>query len=662
MTSNFAIPIKALSYKKYRPDIDGLRAVAVLSVVWFHAFPLKVRGGFIGVDIFFVISGFLISTIIFSNLENERFSIAEFYSRRIKRIFPALIIVLLWCLTVGWFTLFVDEFKQLGKHLMGGAGFVSNFVLWYESGYFDTAAESKVLLHLWSLAIEEHFYIFWPLLLAFVWKTHWSFLVITLSIASISFLFNIYYSNTNLIADFYSPISRFWELMIGGLLAYIALHKPNWNKKCQNLQSLIGCLLLLVGLLFINRDREFPGWWALLPTMGTFFVISAGTNAYINNKILSSKLLVWIGLISYPLYLWHWPILSFLHILEGAILSRTARILAIFISIVLAWLTYQFVEKPLRFGEHGKIKTIALFTSMCLILIVGLLANQVVRPRNANISEELQRFVSALGDFEYPNGLKRYSTDIMSREYYLDSKNSDVSLFIGDSHVEQYSPRIVNVIQNNPLETNTVIILTKVGCPAIPNVFKVNESCGELIDRALEIMKVESVKTVVIGGCWNCYFINALKPDEAAYSVLENGKKEHFRDGQGSQLALLKLEDFLKEISKTKKVYFILDNPSGLNFMPQSFFKGNRLGKIEIKSESYITQMDNAQSKLRDTLIEIANRAGVEVIDPASKICNGQQCYRGLADIGAIYTDANHFRSSYVRDNADFLDKTLFVD
>lgn len=179
-----------LAHPKYRPDIDGLRAVAIVSVIAFHAFPGRMPGGFIGVDIFFVISGFLISTIIFSSLERDRFSLEEFYIRRIRRIFPALILVLLACLVFGWFVLLKDAYAQLGKHTAAGAGFIQNFVLWRESGYFDTDAETKPLLHLWSLAIEEQFYIFWPLLLAFVWKRRWSFLKITSVIAIVSFAAN----------------------------------------------------------------------------------------------------------------------------------------------------------------------------------------------------------------------------------------------------------------------------------------------------------------------------------------------------------------------------------------------------------------------------------------------------------------------------------------
>ncbi|MGB8078393.1 MAG: acyltransferase family protein [Gallionella sp.] len=373
MMSDIAKPNSAhhLTHPKYRADIDGLRAIAILSVVGFHAFPVWVKGGFIGVDIFFVISGYLISTIIFDSLERNSFSFTEFYSRRIKRIFPVLLVVLVSSYAFGWFALLADEYRQLGKHIAGGAGFVSNFILWSESGYFDNTAGTKPLLHLWSLGIEEQFYIIWPLLLALVWKRKWSFVAITATIAVVSFAFNIYMMNKDPAAAFYLPAPRFWELMTGGLLAYITLHKPHLNERCKNAQSIMGAILLALGLLLVNKDRAFPGWWALLPTLGAFLMISAGQNAWLNKHALSNRLLVWVGLISYPLYLWHWPLLSFARIIESEFPSREIRIAIVLLSIALAWLTYRLVEIPLRFGKYGTAKTIALMALMAVVGLVG---------------------------------------------------------------------------------------------------------------------------------------------------------------------------------------------------------------------------------------------------------------------------------------------------
>lgn len=359
---------KQLTHPKYRPDIDGLRAIAIIFVVLFHSFPGLISAGFIGVDIFFVISGFLISGIIFSNLEHDRFSLVEFYRRRINRIFPALIVVLISSFAFGWFVLLADEYKQLGKHIVGGAGFISNFVLWRESGYFNNAAELKPLLHLWSLAIEEQFYIFWPLLLAFVWKRKWSLVAITATVAAISFAVNIYTIGKDSTASFFLPAPRFWELMIGGLLAYIALHKPHLNSQHKNAQSILGVVLLALGMALINKELAFPGWWALLPTLGAFFIISAGPKTWLNNHVLSNRLLVWFGLISYPLYLWHWPVLSFAHIIESETPSGEIRFGAVAISILLAWLTFRLIEKPIRFGKYGGASALIM---IFLMLVIG---------------------------------------------------------------------------------------------------------------------------------------------------------------------------------------------------------------------------------------------------------------------------------------------------
>lgn len=383
-------------HPKYRADVDGLRALAVLSVVGFHAFPSLIGSGFIGVDIFFVISGFLISTIIFENLERNRFSFLDFYARRIRRIFPALILVLLVCCGLGWTALFADEFKQLGKHVAGGAGFVSNLVLRSESGYFDNAASTKPLLHLWSLGIEEQFYLVWPLLLWLAWRLRLNFVACLIALAVLSFALNIGKVGKDAVAAFYLPQTRFWELMVGSLLAYMTLHRRSgafaWIKEllnpllsvvslqraanaldasAKNCLSAFGMILIAASASVITGDWQFPGWWALMPTLGAGFVISAGPEAWLNRKILSRRGLVWLGLISYPLYLWHWPLLAYERIIEGQEPSLELRIATVFASIALAWLTYTFLEKPIRFGGHRTTTATALCVAMLLTGSVG---------------------------------------------------------------------------------------------------------------------------------------------------------------------------------------------------------------------------------------------------------------------------------------------------
>lgn len=278
---------------KYRPDIDGLRALAVLAVVFFHAFPELIPGGFIGVDIFFVISGYLISSIIFKNLNSGTFSIIEFYKRRIKRIFPALILIFIFCIIMAKLALFPSEIKQLGKHIAAGSGFVSNVILWEEAGYFDHSNARKPLLHLWSLGIEEQFYIIWPLLLWFCWRCRLSFFKVIMLITLASFLLNVTYIEKYSVAAFYLPLTRFWELSFGSLLAFAALYQKEklstirhniraalnylsrkndtkiTLKNSGNLFGLFGLCLVTYGFFKINNTMLFPGFWALVPVLGT---------------------------------------------------------------------------------------------------------------------------------------------------------------------------------------------------------------------------------------------------------------------------------------------------------------------------------------------------------------------------------------------------------
>ena len=254
---------------------------------------------------FFVISGYLISTIIFSSLRQSSFSFTEFYARRITRIFPALLVVLLASFILGWHVLLADEFKQLGKQIAGGAGFVSNFILWRESGYFDNAAETKPLLHLWSLGIEEQFYFAWPLLLWTAFKFRFNLITVAIGIASISFLLNVLNVVKDPVATFYSPQTRFWELMVGALLSQLAPAWQNWvlsirNERRRevliNCPSIAGSTLILLGFFVIQASSLFPGWWALLPTLGAALIVMSNTASWFNRVALSHPFLVWFGL------------------------------------------------------------------------------------------------------------------------------------------------------------------------------------------------------------------------------------------------------------------------------------------------------------------------------------------------------------------------------
>lgn len=511
-----------LSHPKYRPDIDGLRAVAVLAVVAFHAFPNLVRGGFIGVDVFFVISGYLISTIIFENLDKGTFSFTEFYARRIKRIFPALLLVLIACFAFGWFALLADEYKQLGKHIAAGAGFISNFTFWNEAGYFDNSAETKPLLHLWSLGIEEQFYIVWPLFLWLAWKRKFNLLTITIVVAIASFVLNIKGIKQDMVATFYSPQTRFWELLSGSLLAWVTLYKKDtfanvklkldyWlsrivysekqeadGKTLSNVLSFIGLLLLVYGFWRINKELSFPGMWALVPVLGAVLIITAGSKAWVNRTILSNKIAIWFGLISFPLYLWHWPLLSFARIIESEVPSRNIRIAAVIFSIALAWLTYKLVQRPLRFGKRSKVKVTLLVTIMTIVGYVGY--NTYERNGLSFRMKEREQFVEYFensfpswqyfkkinlstewrSECAYFNGKKYLEegkleggvTDSkpipeLEKSCYVRDLRFEKSVLVwGDSHAQSLAPGLASFIPNNW----QVLQIASSGCWPNPNI------------------------------------------------------------------------------------------------------------------------------------------------------------------------------------------------
>jgi peptidoglycan/LPS O-acetylase OafA/YrhL len=367
--------IPAPKLASYRPDVDGLRAVAVLSVVLFHAFPERLPGGFTGVDVFFVISGYLISGIIFRGLDQGSFRFSDFYSRRVRRIFPALALVLAVTFGLGWVTLFNDELKQLSTHILSGIGFVSNFQLMRESGYFDSAAELKPLLHLWSLGIEEQFYLVFPVLFFLLHRQRWNRTRAVVIALALSFLLNIALSFTDPTGAFYSPVTRFWELLLGSLLS-LTIHKLAWEGEAAHRLrattiSIAGLSLVAAGMLLAKKSAPYPGWLALLPTIGTFLTIGAGMTSAVNGSVLSHPVLRWFGEISYPLYLWHWPLLVYARIIASGTPSVSVRIAIVAVSVVLAWLTSRAVENPLRFGGYNRPKVVALATTMVVLAMVG---------------------------------------------------------------------------------------------------------------------------------------------------------------------------------------------------------------------------------------------------------------------------------------------------
>jgi peptidoglycan/LPS O-acetylase OafA/YrhL len=495
-------PARYFAHPKYRADIDGLRAIAVLSVVGFHAFPSWLRGGFVGVDVFFVISGFLISSIIMRGLYDGTFRFSEFYSRRIRRIFPALILVLAASFACGWFVLFPEALAQLSKHVAAGAGFSSNLALWREAGYFDRAAATKPLLHLWSLGIEEQFYLAWPLLL-YTLRRERVVLLFSIGVAVLSFALNVIEVRSGAVAAFYSPATRCWELMVG---CFAALTPALRHEKTtgRSVQSAFGAALLGAGVLLTNTASAFPGWWALLPTTGTYLTIASGPLAWVNRRILARPVLVWFGLISFPLYLWHWPLLSFVQMGTSGAPSLGMRGTVVVASVGLAWLTYVLVERPIRSRQRTGRDVIVLCALMCGLGLVG-----YGTYTQGGFATRFPAGVRNLLAFDYDfrvdaRVLECWVTDVPDYQPFANScmdrsENKTRVVLWGDSHAGRLYPGVKNIGGDRIALSD----FARDSCP--PIMAYGSRTCMKSADDVIKNVTELRPKTVILFARWSLY-------------------------------------------------------------------------------------------------------------------------------------------------------------
>jgi peptidoglycan/LPS O-acetylase OafA/YrhL len=636
------------NYLIYRPDIDGLRAIAVLLVVLFHAFSdlIKLKfngfgqGGFIGVDIFFVISGFLISSIIFKNLKNDTFSFSDFYIKRIKRIFPSLITVLTFSFFFGWFALFSDEYKQLGKHILGAASYINNFMFWQESGYFDSVSETKPLLHLWSLSIEEQFYIFWPFLLWVLYKRIFIVLPAIILVAFISFYLHLHELHIDRVAAFYAPQLRIWELIVGSIVSYFYIFPSSkflysiidksslcfLRKKREevlvggvktlllpNILSISGLILIILGVIFITKEKYFPGWWALLsPVLATALLIIAGNEGWVNKNILSNKVLVWFGLISYPLYLWHWPMLSFARIIEGETPSILYRLIIVLISISLAALTYLFIERPVRF--HAKKRTCSIL--IFLILFIGLIGYQTYKndgfPKRVNAFQN--GLIGDIGHLDFHKYIANNYFDCTPKKIFSEAlkwdsfvrcaqskNNSNLDLaIIGDSHIEHLFIGIANALPNK-----NVVFYIKGSSPYLNNPdFKIIFN---------SVLNNNSIKKVILGSYW---FDRGLSENDLMPTLqvlLKSGKDVYIVDD-------IPTFDFDPSKCKSKRKFSISNKLCEIDKV-----------KFEYQRSKYIESFNEIHRKLPE----------VKLILLKDYLCNLKKCSMEKSDM-LLYRDNNH--------------------
>ena len=331
---------------KYRAEIDGLRALAVVPVILFHAGFELFSGGFVGVDVFFVISGYLITTILIEDIENKRFSIVNFYERRARRILPALFFVMLVCIPFAWMWMLPSQMQDFSQSLVAVSLFASNILFWRESGYFDAAAEEKPLLHTWSLAVEEQYYVLFPIFLILAWRfgknrVFWMIVVM----AAISLLLSEWGWRNKATANFYLAPTRAWELFAGSIAAFI-VQKQGVQK--NNLLATLGLAAIIFSIFFYDETTPFPSVYALVPVIGVVLLVLYAEKDTLAAKLLSTKGFVGIGLISYSAYLWHQPLFAFARIrsLEN---PTTLLMLALSsLSVLLAYISWRYIEKPFR--------------------------------------------------------------------------------------------------------------------------------------------------------------------------------------------------------------------------------------------------------------------------------------------------------------------------
>lgn len=615
---NFKTPY---THPNYRADIDGLRAVAVLSVVVFHAFPDILPGGFVGVDIFFVISGYLITSILLSN--RNGFSFIDFYSRRIKRIFPALLTILLVTFIAGWAILLKSEFLQLNTHVTAGSLFYSNFQLLNEVDYFDTKSETKPLLHLWSLAIEEQFYILWPLIIWASFRSKVSPIVVIITLAALSFYTNVTLTYSDKMSAFYLPQSRAWELLSGGALAWISLRikglsvdgiKPGRMISfiSINIFSVSGFGLLAYSIFSITKSSDFPGYLAIMPVVGAVLVISSGQKAILNRVILSNRLAVWFGLISFPLYLWHWPILSFISILTDNDASRSIKTVAVASSIVLAWVTFRFIELPVR-KKPG-------FTAFIPSLAVGMLVlasfSYFVSPRLYNHYWENSSKIALETTASFSP--KRKECHLPPHEgfekipacEYFGSTSKQVAVF-GNSHATELAYALATDLQGKGIGVKHY---TMSGCMT-PKV-------------------VDGKYDKSICNDWQVFSVNKISQDPDIKYIVVSYRVETFLFEPGYKEGFRLLID--KLVNSGKKVFLVMQAPKIEHYI--NYYIRYSLAGMDVKSGS----ISDWKELNKDEYSFIRGLPkSITVIDPADEFCDSVDCY-AIRNNASLYFDDNH--------------------
>lgn len=617
----------------FRYDINGLRAYAVILVVLFHFGITGFSAGFIGVDIFFVISGFLMTSIVVKSLEKGNFSLLNFYLARGIRIVPALFVVSVIVLILGWFLLLPTDYKALAKHTFSSINFFSNIVYWRESGYFDTDSHNKALLHTWSLSVEWQFYLIFPIVVELLYKIKKSrkFLLTFLVLGTIlSFILSVVITAKNPSAGFFLLPTRAWEMLIGGLIFFIPKEKVPYKKPLE----LVGFLLIAISCYIFSSNTLWPSYNAILPVLGTFFILLAHQQDSIFTK---GFIFQWLGNNSYSIYLWHWPIVFFLHyfyknddyifIISGIVLS-----------IILGWLSYTYIENPSRkkLSKLSKVKAyiiwiLAIFIlstiSICIFKLDGI---------KNRFSTKIQDITNVTYDLNPRREECHGQLDGLEVKNCIYGKGPINLIVLGDSHADGMLNGVIHALPKN----TSLISFTIDGCQNVLSLKKNNASnyhCGVRVQKILNIIHKDykDIPILIINRS-NTVFNGALgdkKPERYVDKIYESFSKEYLNEMQTAYLATF------KELSKQNPVFVTTPTPEAHAHIPTATAKFQLYGLNEnllrIPLSEYLSR-----SKMSFETQNIANqRYGIKIIDLSKAFCDTEYCYFTKNNMPIFYDD-----------------------
>ncbi len=646
-----------MSTLHYRSDIDGLRAIAVLAVVVFHAWPESLPGGFVGVDVFFVLSGYLISGIIFKGCRQGTFTFGDFYARRVRRIFPSLVAMLALCLAYGWLVLLPAEFTRLGNHVAWGGVFLQNVAFWRESGYFDTSAATKPILHLWSLAVEEQVYLVFPPIVLLAWRFRWPMLPLLAVLLVASLVACLVVTRTEPSAAFFLTPFRAWEFLAGSILAWMHDRhgSPAARTSRTEIASWCGLALLAFGLVWIEEGSGFPGWRAAIPVAGTTLMLAAGTAATPNRWLLSLKPLVWIGLISYPLYLFHWPLLSFLHIVKGSDASPWLVTAAVGLSFALATAAYLGLERPIRPSRwKGTVPT--LVAAFLALGGVGLAITNGFMP-SREPPKDTKLVLEALAEgTNWVTGIRRGYRD-ESRDgisIWRVGGDGPQTLLVGDSTIGMVAPRVRECLPSEAAGARGAMLVWGGGTIPIAEVTNPKRPPQQFLMPVFESVLAAnpSIDRIVIGANWSSFFSHWTP-------CLVDGETTSGKSGR--QKALSGLSAMVERLVKDgKKVFVILPVPTDRDLNATLMYTRDLLGNGTIR----VNPLTIAEFRKRWRRIDpeevgvVAAAAGAVVLDPVPALSRDGVLI-AWDENGPVRTDSIHLRPAFSSRHATYVDPTV---